>query len=93
MLSDICTGIEDRGPHSVDLGENECPRCRITELEAEAKEQDLYRTQDTDRILLLRKRLDAVKACKQYPIKVPPEPKMVMLVSDVLEAIGEQSDE
>ena len=33
-MSDICTGIEDRGPHSVDLGENECPRCRIHELEA-----------------------------------------------------------
>ena len=41
-MSDICTGIEDRGPHSVDLGENECPRCRITELEAQLSLAERY---------------------------------------------------
>ena len=35
MVSKICTGIEDRGPHSISLGENKCPYCRITELEDE----------------------------------------------------------
>lgn len=41
-MGDICTGIEDRGPHSVNLGENECPRCRIRELETELATKSSY---------------------------------------------------
>jgi hypothetical protein len=49
-MGDICTGIEDRGPHSVNLGENECPRCRISELEAqlEAVKDILYGSKHAD---------------------------------------------
>ena len=31
----ICTGIVDKGPHDSNYGKNNCPDCRIAELEAE----------------------------------------------------------
>ena len=49
-MSEICTGIVDKGLHDSDYGENNCPDCRIAELEKLNKNLERQFVEDTAKI-------------------------------------------
>jgi hypothetical protein len=82
-MDDICTGIEDRGPHSVNLGENECPRCRINELEAQLKavKDILYGSKSAD-----IDKLGQIEAAIEESDEAQLPPKTLRVVCEIQES-------